>query len=1529
MATHIKITHSRALSRYGGGFCFFFHPRKYVKNKNKKKMSKERVYSIKINGLDVSISQVEALNRQLDNLEQRINDLSSKAINVTADATSTQSSGGGGGRRSSELSEEAKLQKDIAATLEKAAQARSEEYKTLLAAKEELKEYQTIAKAQQAQENLLANKNDLKTMAGMKAELHDIKAAMQIMDTDSEGFKLLTQQASELQQKLKELEQAYGSFGRNVGNYQSAFEGLTEVTVKIGDSERTFRNARAASKELSEEVKAMVHNGQEGTEEFKELTDAVHDFEMASQRAESILKDLKVSSQGMDDLLDTFESFGALQSIGGGLKAFFGFDDAEIQKSIQSLVALQNVLKGIESLNKQMNTGEGLGKYFSGASKQIDAFTAKLLGAKVAEDGLVASTKAGTIAVNLFSGAIKAIGMAGLMAAISLVVQGIQKLVGWIKDWIKGNADLVDSEKLVADSIKDTNEQLERRRTAIDQDYFQGLITEEERMRKQAEATNQVFNEQLQALRSMKGVNIEELFSGKAEDNTLGFDFEVEGLEESTRMLELFDTALKENQDIVSSMRDHWDELTEAEKRMAEVGSTTVSTVSDTKDEFVKLSRVVGGQLLIKYRDAMELMQTDTKKGEAAMRELYEQLNNNEWQRAALFRLPEYFKNDQVKARMQELVGIIKDGMNDFNKAANSVDLEQLTIDAMQDGLQKRLKQIDYNEKKELAQYEGNEKAKALVEKKYANQRAKALEEENKKNLASSKKYGDDLLEAEKQLTKLRIANMADGLSKRLAEIDSEYNIERNAILARGKRTNELIAELDKKRANDRKKAIEESNKETLKAYNAIYDSIFELEQKNTQRLREVEKLNREKREYDARQQQAQILNATDTFSYDTSGEADEVVAKYRQLEALQGERKVLIDKMTDINEAREKLITKEESLHKEEETANEADKKKISEKLKSIETERALLDLVGRLLQERSDIVKKQYDEQGGDTERKALEGIIGNEKLSNDIQGTYDVRLQAVEAYYANIRHETEKHLVDERKVLLDGYEKEREDLILAAQEKEKELNAAYQKELSAAEAQGKSTDDIHYKYNNLAIQQANAYTHQLEAMAQEREAKLTELERNDVNESRQLYANMYSDLIQEARDYTAAIQKYETDPKRSVASSTFFNIMDIRKEQRHVIKEYQHGVEKIDKIRQQMYYDFRLGKIDYKEYQQSLREIEAENENLMNNINRVSTSLKNNEAFTVAAQKVNEYVQMVGNAMNEFLSMMWDAQDAAYDKRMEDLQKGIDEQQELLDKQEEMTRAYAETVSSIEDELMNSRGARRQELIDQINAQMAAERASLAEERRIEKERKRMEEEQEREEIEQKKREQKRSIVQALINSGLAISNALTTTPFIPAGLIAAALATALGAAQVAFIKKQKYARGGRIEGLPHERGGVPVGNTGIEVEGREYIIRKESTTPNVQLLDYINRSKRKLTLEDFVDFYGKPSKVRQSIEKTKFADGGVLPLINTDGLSAEDRILAAMDRYAERPYYVSVTEIDDVHDRVGRVRAIAGL
>jgi hypothetical protein len=276
------------------------------------------------------------------------------------------------------------------------------------------------------------------------------------------------------------------------------------------------------------------------------------------------------------------------------------------------------------------------------------------------------------------------------------------------------------------------------------------------------------------------------------------------------------------------------------------------------------------------------------------------------------------------------------------------------------------------------------------------------------------------------------------------------------------------------------------------------------------------------------------------------------------------------------------------------------------------------------------------------------------------------------------------------------------------------------------------------------------------------------------------------------------------------------------------------------------------------------------------------------------------------------------------------MENLQKQIDKYGDLLDKQKDLVEKHADKVNSIEDELSTARGDRRQHLIDQLNAEMAAQRQALAEQKKIEKQEQALKDKKEKEELEQKKRQQNQDALTAAINAAMAISMAAANKWPVPA-IPLMAMAAAVGAAQIAAIKAVKYAKGGLLEGKSHAEGGIPVGNSGIEVEGHEYVIRKKSTTPNIDLLDYINKSERKLDLDDFIEFYssGKLKKnIVQMSPSRKFAEGGTIPTLNND-YSFNDRLLDAFEDYSNRPVVVSVRDINARQAAVRDVEVLAGL
>ena len=328
----------------------------------------KRTYSIEINGIKESIDAVKSLTASLGELETRIDALKAKAsVNVSVNGnvqTNTSSS--------SDLKEQDNLEKQILATEEKLSQVRSENYQKLLHMKEELKEYTQIAKSNAAADENKQGLFDTNTMAGMKASLKSIKAEMQTLDVSSDRFRELTQEANVLNEKLKSIEQSYGQFGRNVGNYaNSVAEGLQQVVIKVGDTDRTFESAKQASRELGNELKTMAANGKQGTQEFKNLQKAVATLN-------SDMKDAMVSSRAMDNLLDTMKGFASIGQVTQGFSALFGLDSSEIDRSIQKLVALQNAMQGLEALNQQLMSGEGIGGWLMKGNAAVDSFVNKL-----------------------------------------------------------------------------------------------------------------------------------------------------------------------------------------------------------------------------------------------------------------------------------------------------------------------------------------------------------------------------------------------------------------------------------------------------------------------------------------------------------------------------------------------------------------------------------------------------------------------------------------------------------------------------------------------------------------------------------------------------------------------------------------------------------------------------------------------------------------------------------------------------------------------------------------------------------------------------------------------------------------------------------------------------------------------------------------------------------------------------------------------------------------------------------------------
>ena len=104
------------------------------------------------------------------------------------------------------------------------------------------------------------------------------------------------------------------------------------------------------------------------------------------------------------------------------------------------------------------------------------------------------------------------------------------------------------------------------------------------------------------------------------------------------------------------------------------------------------------------------------------------------------------------------------------------------------------------------------------------------------------------------------------------------------------------------------------------------------------------------------------------------------------------------------------------------------------------------------------------------------------------------------------------------------------------------------------------------------------------------------------------------------------------------------------------------------------------------------------------------------------------------------------------------------------------------------------------------------------------------------------EQAKRNKEFAIFSAVINTAMAVVNALATAPNYIVGAIFSALAAIEGGIQIAAIEAQplpQFAKGGWVDGKPHSLGG-----TKIEAEKGEFIINRKAAAKHAPLIEAIN-------------------------------------------------------------------------------------
>ena len=285
-------------------------------------------------------------------------------------------------------------------------------------------------------------------------------------------------------------------------------------------------------------------------------------------------------------------------------------------------------------------------------------------------------------------------------------------------------------------------------------------------------------------------------------------------------------------------------------------------------------------------------------------------------------------------------------------------------------------------------------------------------------------------------------------------------------------------------------------------------------------------------------------------------------------------------------------------------------------------------------------------------------------------------------------------------------------------------------------------------------------------------------------------------------------------------------------------------------------------------------------------------------NDDDLKKKVEKMDGYVQTYGQAASQLADMTADAITSMFDMELEAITANLDAVDERIDKTTEKIEGHSENIANYQTALVDASGADKQRLLDQIameNEAMAEEEKRLADEQKEKDKLKKAEAEAE---YKKKKADAATQIIQSVINTALGISTAVAQSPA-TGGLPGSAIAAALGTVQTAIIAanaakiKKSYGNGGLLEGPLHSQGGIPVGATGVEVEGGEFVVNRRATAANLPLLMAINGG--------------------AGNSRLRYADGGILNVDTRD--------------YVNYQPVVSVVDINRVQEQMVRVADMA--
>jgi hypothetical protein len=201
--------------------------------------------------------------------------------------------------------------------------------------------------------------------------ISDLKSKIEGLDPNSSEWQEAVNKMNEYDKALQLTQQ----YLKQTANVQEG--SMQKIKLSVNGVDYEFNGINRAIQGLMKQLQNMAAMGKTNTKEFRNMAEAVKNLREQTYWTTGQLNEMTKYETGIESLVGQFEGLAAAASVGKGISGLFG-DTKEIDESINKMMSLMSVLNGLQKLEQQLATGEGIGAYFQTYNNAVNSVLDKL-----------------------------------------------------------------------------------------------------------------------------------------------------------------------------------------------------------------------------------------------------------------------------------------------------------------------------------------------------------------------------------------------------------------------------------------------------------------------------------------------------------------------------------------------------------------------------------------------------------------------------------------------------------------------------------------------------------------------------------------------------------------------------------------------------------------------------------------------------------------------------------------------------------------------------------------------------------------------------------------------------------------------------------------------------------------------------------------------------------------------------------------------------------------------------------------------